>query len=112
MNATYNYKSGKNNMHFVASTSKKGTCRPFVRKRPAYMDFSERCLSFIDMIIELFSSARVMLKAKALFGFIALMGLLSIIGGIEFGKISLIAGLSCLAVLVALEFLVLRDDNI
>jgi hypothetical protein len=61
------------------------------------------------MILELLCSARVIVAAKALFGFIALIGLLGIIGGIEFGTISLLTGVSCLALLVALEFVILRD---
>lgn len=111
MNAVYNYKTGRNNIEFEAHTSKKGTCRPFVRKRPAYVDFVDKCLSFIDMIIEIICSTRVIVAAKAVFGFFALIGLLGIIGGIEFGKISLLGGASCLALIVALEFLILRDHN-
>ena len=109
MNSAYNYKTGRNNIDFAAPTSKKGTCRPFVRKRPAYMDFAEKCLTFIDIILEFLCSARVIVAAKAVFGFIALLGLLGIIGGIEFGTISLVAGISCLGLLVALEFVILRD---
>lgn len=109
MNTTYQYKTGKSNIDFAPRTSKKGTCRPFVRKRPAYMDFSEKCLSFIDMILEFFCSARVIVAAKAIFGFLTLVGLLSIIGGIEIGKISLLTGISCLTIIVGLEFFILRD---
>ncbi len=109
MNTAYQYKTGRNNIDFANNTSKKGTCRPFVRKRPAYVDFAEKFLSFIDMIIEFLCSARVIVAAKAVFGFIALIGLLGIIGGIEFGTISLLAGVSCLALLVVLEFIILRD---
>lgn len=112
MNATYNYKTGKNNINFSTSTSKKGTCRPFVRKRPVYMDFAEKCLSFIDMILDILCSARVIVAAKAVFSFIALLGLLGIIGGIEFGTVSLLTGVICLSLIVALEFVILRDDNI
>ena len=109
MNTAYNYKTGRSNIEFETHTSKKGTCRPFVRKQPAYVVFAERCLSFIDMVIEFLSSTRVIVAAKALFGFIALIGLLGIIGGIEFGTISLLAGVFCLAIIVALEFIILRD---
>lgn len=112
MNTTYQYKTGKNNIDFATSTSKKGTCRPFVRKRPAYMDFAEKCISFIDMILDFLCSARVIVAAKALFGFLALIGFLGIIGGIEIGKISLLTGGICLTLVVALEFIILRDDNI
>ena len=109
MNATYNYKTGRNNIEFATHASKKGTCRPFVRKQPAYVEYAEKCLNFIDMILELLCSVRVIVAAKALFGFIALIGLLGIIGGIEFGTISLFTGVSCLALLVSLEFVILRD---
>ena len=111
MNTAYQYKTGRNNIEFATHTSKKGTCRPFVRKRPAYMDFADKCLSFIDMVLEIICSARVIVAAKAVFGFFALIGLLGIIGGIEFGKISLLTGVSCLALIVVLEFLILRDHD-
>ena len=109
MNTAYNYKTGRNNIEFATHTSKKGTCRPCVRKQPAYVEYAEKCLNFIDLMLELLCSARVIVAAKALFGFIALIGLLGIIGGIEFGTISLLTGVSCLALLVALEFVILRD---
>lgn len=109
MNATYNYKTGRNNIEFATHTSKKGTCRPFVRKQPLYVAYAEKCLGFIDMILEILCSARVIVAAKAVFGFIALIGLLGIIGGIEFGTISLFTGVAALASIVALEFVILRD---
>ena len=111
MNATYNYKTSRNNINFAPNNSKKGTCRPFVRKRPAYVEYAEKCLSFIDMILEFLCSARVIVGAKAVFGFLALIGLIGIIGGIEVGKISLLTGVLCLALVVALEFVILRDDD-
>ena len=111
MNANYNYKTSRNNINFAPNNSKKGTCRPFVRKRPAYVEHAEKCLSFIDMILDVICSTRVIVAAKALFGFVALIGLLGIIGGIEIGTISLLTGISCLALLVALEFVILRDDD-
>ena len=112
MNTTYNYKTGKNNIDFARNTSKKGSFRPFVRKQPAYVEFAEKCLSFIDMILDFLCSARVIVAAKAIFGFLALVGFLGIIGGIEIGKISLLTGGICLALVIALEFVILRDDNI
>ena len=87
MNTTYQYKTGRNNIEFASNTSKKGTFRPFVRKKPAHVEFAEKCLSFIDMILEVLCSARV----------------------IEIGTISLLTGISCLGLLVALEFVILRD---
>ena len=111
MNTTYQYKTGRNNIDFAASASKKGTCNTVTCNRPAYMDFADKCLSFIDMILEIICSARVIVAAKAVFGFFALIGLLGIIGGIEFGTISLLGGLSCLGLIVGLEFLILRDHE-
>ena len=111
MNTTYNYKTGKNNIDFARNTSKKGTFRPFVRKQPAYVEFAEKCLSFIDMILDFLCSARVIVAAKAVFGFVVLIGLLCIICGIEFGKISLLTGGLCLSLVVAIEFVILRDHD-
>ncbi len=111
MNTTYTYKTGRNNITFDNGVSKKGTCRPFVRKRPAHVEFAEKCLSFIDMILDFFSSARFLVASKAVFAFVALVGLLGIIGGMEFGKISLLSGVICLALIVALEFVILREEK-
>ena len=111
MNAIYNYKTGRNNITFDNGTSKKGICRPFVRKKPAHVEFEEKCLSFIDMILDFLCSARIITAAKAVFGFFALLGLLGIIGGIEIGKISLLTGGICLSLVVALEFVILRDHD-
>ena len=111
MNATYTYKTGRNNITFDNGNSKKGTCRPFVRKRPAYMDFADNCLSFIDMILNFFCSARFIVASKALFAFVVLLGLIGIIGGMEFGKISLLSGVICLALIIALEFVILKEEK-
>ena len=112
MNTAYNYKTGKNNIDFSRPVSKKGNCRPFVRKQPAYVEYTEKCLSFIDMVLDFLCSARVIVAAKAVFGFAVLIGLLGIIGGIEFGKISLLTGGLCLGLVVALEFVILRDHDL
>ena len=111
MNATYTYKTGRNNITFEKEISKKGNFKPFVRKRPAYMDFAEKCLTFIDMIIDFFCSARFLVAAKAVFSFVVLIGFLGLIGGMEFGKISLLSGVSCLSLVIALEFIILKDDK-
>ena len=111
MNATYNYKTGRNNINYVSTASKKGNFRPFVRKRPAYVEYAEKCLTFIDTVIDFLCSARVIVAAKAVFGFLTLIGLLGIIGGIEVGKISLLTGVLCLGLVVALEFVILRDHD-
>ena len=111
MNATYTYKTGKNNITFDNQISKKGTCRPFVRKRPAYMDFADKCISFIDAIIDFFCSARVLVATKAVLAFFTLLGFFGIIGGMEFGKISLVSGIACLSLVIALEYVILREDK-
>ena len=111
MNATHTYKTGRNNITFDNGNSKKGTCRPFVRKRPAYMDFADNCLSFIDMILDFFCSARFIVAAKAVFAFVVLLGFIGIIGGMEFGRVSLLSGVICLALVIALEFVILREEK-
>ena len=111
MNATYNYKTGRNNITFDNGVSKKGNFKPFVRKQPAHVEFSEKCLTFIDMILEFICSARVIVGAKALFSFVTLLGFLGIIGGIEIGTVSLLTGVACLSLIIALEFVILRDEK-
>lgn len=111
MNAVYTYKTGRNNITFDNGNSKKGTCRPFVRKRPAYVDFADKCLSFIDAVIEFFCSAKVLVASKAIFAFIALLGFIGVIGGMEFGKVSLLSGVICLSLIIALEFVILKEDK-
>ncbi len=110
MNASYNYKSTKNHSYFVPAASKKGSCRPFVRRQSAYADLTERCLTLIDMILDFFCSARFLIRAKAAFSFVALVGVLGIIGGMEFGTISLLSGIVCLSLVIVLEFLVIKDE--
>ena len=109
MNSTYNYKTGKNNMIYNDTNSKKGTCAAYAREEVAYTDFAEKSLSFIDMIIDFLCSAKTLVGAKAVFGFLALIGLLGVIGGIEFGTISLLSGSIVLGIIIALEFFVLKD---
>ena len=111
MNATYNYKTGRNNIRFDNIHSKKGSCRPFVRQRPAYVDFAERCLTIIDMILDFFCSARFIVRAKAVFGFMALLGFLALIGGIEAGSLSLVSGCICLTLVILLEYVILNDKE-
>lgn len=111
MNTTYNYKTSRNNINYNTQNSKKGNFRPFVRKQPAYVELADKCLSFIDSVLDFLCSARVIVAAKALFSFLALLGLLGIIGGIEIGKVSLLTGGICLSLVVALEFVILRDHD-
>lgn len=109
MNTAYNYKTGRNNITFDTRNSKKGTYKSDVCSKPACADFADRCMSFIDTVIELLSSSRAVIVAKAIFAFIALVGLLGIIGGIEFGTVSLFSGVICLGLIIVLEFLILKD---
>lgn len=111
MNATYHYKTGRNNITFDKGNSKKGNFKPFVRKQPAYVEFTDKCLSFIDMVLEFLCSARVIVAAKAFFSFVVLLGFLGIIGGIEIGTISLVSGITCLSLIIALEFVILREEK-
>ena len=109
MNATYNYKTGRNNIEFAHQNSKKGTCKTFVAKRSASECFIERSLSFIDNLIDILSSARTLIAAKALFAFITLLGFFGVIGGIELGTVSLVTGVIALSLLIGVEYIVLRD---
>lgn len=109
MNTAYNYKTGKNNASYNRYNSKKETCKSVTHREPALIDFTDKCLSFIDMVIDILSSARVLVIAKALFAFIALLGFIGIIGGMELGTVSLFSGVICLSLVIALEFFILKD---
>ena len=109
MNTVYNYKTGRNNTSFDRYNSKKGTCKSVTYREPACVDFADKCLSFIDAVIDILSSSRVLVIAKAVFAFIALVGFLGIIGGMELGTVSLFSGVICLSLVIALEFFILKD---
>lgn len=109
MNTAYNYKNGKDNINSYNVNSKKGTASRVEYTEPTCPDFAEKCLTLIDAFLELFSSARLFVAAKAFFGFIILLGFIGVIGGIELGKFSLLAGVVCLALLIGAEFVVLKD---
>lgn len=109
MNTAYNYKTAKNNASFNRYNSKKGTCKAATYREPACVDITEKCLSFIDAVIDILSSARVLVAAKAVFAFIALLGFLGIIGGMELGTVSLFSGVICLSLVIATEYLILKD---
>lgn len=109
MNTSYNYKNERNNVNSYRVNSKKGTVARASYNEPAYPDFAEKYLSFIDMIIEFLSSARLLVGAKAFFGFIILLGFLGVIGGIELGTVSIVAGVVALSLLIGAEFIVLKD---
>lgn len=109
MNTAYNYKTGKNNITFNVGNSKKGTCKKFVAQKPARVSFADKCLTFIDIAIDLLCSARTLVIAKAFFAFIVLLGFLGIIGGVELGSISLTSGIVAISLIIALEHVILRD---
>ena len=109
MNTAYNYKNEKNTHNSYGANSKKGTATRTVYTEPACPEFADKCLSFIDTVIDFLSSGRLLVGAKAFFGFVILLGFLGIIGGIELGTISLFTGIIALALIIAAEFIVLKD---
>ena len=111
MNATYIYQTRRNNVKFAGACSKRGTCKRFVPKQSAGVIAADRCLTFIDSVLEFFCSAKFILRAKAAFSFFALLGLIGLIGGIEGGSISLLSGTVCLILVICLEYLVIKDEK-
>lgn len=109
MNTTYNYKNETNNMMINKDFSKKGTAQSISIDRENNADTVDKLLSVIDNITDLISSMRFLVVAKALFAFIALLGFLGVIGGIELGTVSLISGSIALALIIGVEFLILKD---
>lgn len=109
MNTSYDYKNERNNANSYRINSKKGMVTRVSHIEPARPDFAEKCLTFIDLVIEVLSSARLLVGAKAFFGFIILLGFLGVIGGIELGTVSLITGVVALSLLIGAEFIVLKD---
>lgn len=109
MNTAYNYKTGKNNVNYNGNNSKKGMYKEYTSNAPAHSDFVEKSLSFIDNIIDFLSSARTLVVAKAFFAFIALLGFLGVIGGLDLGTISLVSGVISLSLLIGVEYVILRD---
>ena len=80
MNTAYNYKNNAKNVNSYNVNSKKGTVTPLAYDKTSQTDFLEKSLSFIDAIVELLSSARLLIGAKAFFAFIALLGFFGVIG--------------------------------
>lgn len=109
MNTAYNYKNGNNNTNSYNVNSKKGTVARTTYSEPMYPEFADKYLSFIDMIIDALSSFHVLVAAKAIFAFIALLGFFGVIGGIELGTVSLFTGVIALALIVVTEFIILKD---
>ena len=60
-------------------------------------------------MIDLLSSFRFLVAAKALFAFIALIGFFGVIGGIEYGSVSLFTGVIVLGIIIGAEFFILKD---
>ena len=69
----------------------------------------EAILCFIDAVITFICSARVRVIAKASMGFVCLIGILGIIGRLELGTLSLLSGCIGLALIILVEFLVIRQ---
>jgi len=109
MNTAYDYKNERKNTNSYNINSKKGTLSRASYSKPKSVGFAEKYLSLIDMIIEALSSARLLVGAKAFFGFVILLGFLGVIGGVELGSVSLIVGIVAVALLVGAEFLILKD---
>jgi hypothetical protein len=108
MTTNYNYKTGKNNTYYNTN-SKKETYAIAQNRASAAENLVEKSLTFIDSMIELLSSFRLLVAAKALFAFIALLGFFGLIGGMELGRVSLFSGVIALALIVGAEFLILKD---
>lgn len=109
MNTAYNYKNERNNIIDTRLASKKGMAKVDTMERENSTDIIEKILTALDNLTDSLNSARALIIAKAVFAFIALLGLLGVIGGIELGTVSLISGSIALALIVGLEFIILRD---
>ena len=109
MTTNYNYKTSRNNASFNNVNSKKGNYSSAQGRSAGADSFVEKSLTFIDSIVELFSSFRFLVAAKALFAFIALLSFLGVVGGIELGTVSLFTGVIALAFIIGAEFIILKD---
>ena len=69
----------------------------------------EAILSFIDTIVAFVCSAKARIAAKAVFGFICLVGVIGIIGRLELGTLPLLSGCIGLALIIGIEFLIVRQ---
>ena len=109
MNAYYNNNFGKNRSAFYNNYSAKGTAVRARKRRSGLIAIVEAILCFIDSAIEFICSAKVRIVAKAVFGFVCLVGVLGIIGRLELGTLSLLSGCIGLGLILALEFLIIRQ---
>ena len=109
MNAYYNNNFGKNRSAFYNNHSTKGTAIKARRRYSAPANAIEAILCFIDSIISFICSARVRVIAKAVMGFVCLIGILSIIGRLELGTLSLLSGCIGLGLIILVEFLVIKQ---
>lgn len=109
MNAYYNNKYGKNNSVFNNNYSTKGIARSSRKRYAAPSNAIEAILYFIDTLISFICSARVRVIAKAVMGFVCLIGILGIIGRLELGTLSLLSGCIGLGLIILVEFLVIRQ---
>ena len=108
MNTYYNHDFGKNKSVFNNNYSTKGNFKK-ARRTSSSANVIEAILCFIDIIVEFICSARVRVIAKAVFGFICLIGVLGIIGRLELGTLSLLSGCIGMGLIILVEFLVIRQ---
>lgn len=108
MNRYYDGHFGKNNSIFNKNYSRKGTYMR-TRRRSASASVIDAILNFIDALVAFICSAKTRIIAKAVFGFLALVAAIGIMGRIQVGSIPLLAGCAALALIVALEFIIIRQ---
>ena len=108
MNRYYDGHFGKNNSIFNKNYSRKGTYMR-TRRRSASASVIDAILNFIDAIVSFICSAKTRIIAKAVFGFVILVAAVGIMGRIQLGSISLLSGCAGLALIIALEFIIIRQ---
>lgn len=109
MNTYYDRDFGKNSSVLNKNYSTKGIYKKSRRKSCASVNIVEAILNLIDMIVAFVCSARVRIIAKAIFGFVCLIGVVGIIGRLEMGTLPLLSGCIGLGLIILVEFLVIRQ---
>lgn len=106
MNRYYDRDFNKNTAILNRRPSSRGIYKKSRRTSTSALDM---ILSLIDSIISFVCSAKARIIAKAVFGFICLIGVVGIIGRLETGTLSLLSGCIGLALIIAIEFWVVRQ---
>ena len=106
MNRYYDRDFNKNTAILNRHSSTKGI---YKKSRSSSTSVLEMILSLIDSIIACVCSAKTRIIAKAVFGFVCLVGVIGIIGRLEMGTLPLLSGCIGLALIIAIEFLVVRQ---